>query len=223
MKTVKRLTKPRKSKVVYDRLRDMAIAGEFSGRHAWSVRTLAAAFHTSPAPVVEAVRQLEKEGVFLVHPQRGISINRLDRVQFHQAILLREGIEVQAIRLLAIQGDKNIQTALLKKARVLKKMSRRDLGQYYLAYFRFHWDIVQACQCPMLLEAYDKISVLCMISPDLWGYEIEGDPAKKPDTHAQVIEALASGSPDYAEKILRLHIRSLVFAKNQKNQSGKHR
>jgi DNA-binding GntR family transcriptional regulator len=197
-----------KTKQVYNKLKQMIVTGEFSGDHRWSLRTLAEKFDLSMAPVNVAVRQLENEGLLTVSPQKGISIRQLSVPQIKEANIIREALEVQAIRLLTKKNDAEVIESLHKMAHKIVEAFQVSMKRYYLLDYQFHLHIIKNSGLSLLIQEYEKISTICMISAEFLDLEYFGNNTRNTDSHLQVVEAIESGNPDRAERVLRRHIRS---------------
>lgn len=206
---MKKNKKQTKSQIAYDKTRKMIIAGEFSFGHSWSMRKLAEKFSMSVAPVLEAIRRLEQEGILIAHPQRGITINQLSMTQLSEANIIREGLEIQAIRLLCKKVNARIISKLMKQARKTDlAVEKGNLKESYVLDFELHQEIVQLCECQMLIDEYDKLSLVCMLSCEVLGYDHMNRTEKKQIPHTELIKAIETGNADKAEKIARVHIKS---------------
>ncbi|OHB61504.1 MAG: hypothetical protein A2Y12_06945 [Planctomycetes bacterium GWF2_42_9] len=197
-----------KTVFVYNKLKQMIITGEFSGNHRWSLRTLAQKFKLSMAPVNVAVRQLENEGLLTVSPQKGISIKQLTIPQIKEANLIREALEIQAIRLITLKNDENITNSLYEISCKITEALKTSMKKFYLLDNEFHLQIIKKSGSNLLIHEYEKFSTICMISWEFLGLDYFGNNPKNKDSHMQIVKAIKSGDPDKAEKVLRRHIGS---------------
>ncbi len=198
-----------KTALVYEKLKQMIIAGEFSGASNWSLRKLAKKFNLSVAPVNVAVRQLENEGLFTVSPQKGISIKQLSIPQIKEANVIREALEIQAIRLITMKNDADDINSLYKLACKVNEAFKVSIKKYYVLDHKFHQQIIKYSGLTLLIEEYEKFSTVCMVSAEFLGLDYFGNnPQNKDSSHMKVVNAIKSKNPDNAEKVLREHIRS---------------
>jgi DNA-binding GntR family transcriptional regulator len=197
-----------KTKTVYNKLKQMIVTGEFSGSHNWSLRTLAGKFNLSVAPVNVAVRQLENEGLLTVSPQKGISIKQLSIPQIKETNIIREALEIQAIRLITMQNDADVIDSLYKIACKITEAFKISMKKYYLLDCEFHLKIIKESGLNLLIQEYEKLSTVCMISSEFLGVEYFGNNTNNKDSHLQIVKAIKSGDPDKAERVLRKHIGS---------------
>ena len=90
------LNKERLSDTIYKIIRKKIIAGEFSpGEHIIELE-IARAFNTSQAPVREALRQLQREGLIISVPYEGSFICEVHDDEAKEIFQLRYGIEKTA-------------------------------------------------------------------------------------------------------------------------------
>jgi len=188
----------------------MVLSGQFSDDKPWSIRELAKHFRMSVVPVFGAIKRLEQEGILKVSPQRGIGLNKLSAGQVRQANVVREGLEVQAARILARENnaakiDKLRQLAL-RIRKLVQEGKLQDAG--YMDY-EFHRKLFELADCAILEERYNQIATICLLSMNAWDRDsFDEDTPNAPLRHMTVVEALEKGDPEEADRAIRKHIRS---------------
>lgn len=205
---MKKIQKNTKSAAAYEKLKKMIISGQFSS-HDWSLRKLASRFKMSTVPISEAVRRLEQEEILVAHPQRGISINQLTMSQVQELNIIREAMEIQAARLLAVNGNKQTFDKLLKMAEKIEKLNKENKRKQtpYLD-FKLHKQIVEEADCQILTEKYNQLVTACMVSTGSYDMSNFGNIHELSEGHIELVKAIASGNQDKAEKAIREHIKS---------------
>ena len=206
---MKKSTKATKSQLAYQRIRQLILQGRFSDEHPWSLRELAQKFKMSVVPVTEAIRRLEQEGILQVHPQRGISIRRLSIQEIRQANVIREGMEIQAARLVAQTNHAPTFEQLMKIAQKIEQFAadnRRD--KVHVWDYKLHKKLVEASGCKMLVETYENLLTMSVITTAATGMNCFHLERIETDDHVALIEAIASANPDKAERAIRNHINS---------------
>jgi DNA-binding GntR family transcriptional regulator len=194
----------------YKKLRKMVVSGQFFEPHNWSVRSLAEAYKMSVIPVTEALRRLEQEDIFVVHPQRGISLKRLSVTQLKEANVIREGMEIQASRILAKDCSKETLNKLMVIAKNVEKLlDENNFEEAVVEDFQLHQEIVQSSRCKMLAEKYDQLLTVCLLysETDDMRFFVKPYPTSTND-HVDLVKAIATGDPDKAERAIRKHIHS---------------
>lgn len=87
------------SMVVADTIRSAILRGHFFPGQAMPQEEIAKKFKVSRAPVRDALRQLESEGLIVMHPNRGAEVAKLTSGDVQEIFLIREGLESTALRL----------------------------------------------------------------------------------------------------------------------------
>src|ERR1700754_3976033 len=91
---------------VFERLRGMILALELPPGSPLSRTTLAEQFGVSSTPIRDALMRLEEEGLVEVFPQYATVVSRIDVGLAQQAHFLRQALELEIVKALALQhGD----------------------------------------------------------------------------------------------------------------------
>src|SRR3954454_8063606 len=90
---------------VFDRLRSMIISLELPPGSALSRAALAGQFGVSSTPIRDALMRLDEEGLVEVFPQYATVVSRIDVRRAQQAHFLRQAVELEIVRGLAIRHD----------------------------------------------------------------------------------------------------------------------
>src|ERR1041384_4104949 len=90
---------------VFERLRGMIIALELPPGSPLSRAALAEQFGVSSTPIRDALMRLEEEGLVEVFPQYATVVSRIDVRLAQQAHFLRQALELEIVRLLALKPD----------------------------------------------------------------------------------------------------------------------
>ncbi len=199
---------PLKSVIAYEKLREMILSYELSGTIPWSVRELAKRFGMSSVPVYAAMQRLEHEGSITILPKRGIVVTRLTEDQFRQAYVVREGLEVQAARIVATCGTQEMFDELTRLAEDIVKLVKKDDSPGVVAADRrLHKRMVELAGCDMLTERYEQLAVIFGLSapPSPRTVAVEGE------SHMELVNALKTRNPDIADKAIRKHIIYQTF------------
>lgn len=186
----------------------MIIEREFAPDSHWSIRTLAKRLGLSMAPVNEAVKRLEQEGLLKTRPRSGIDIRQLSATEKSELGIIRQAIEVQAARLIAINTTVKKLSELRQTALKIHKLL--DQGQRKQAAYldvEFHMKMVALSNCKLLTDKYEQISTMCMVASGEWE-DWKGYKATSMESHIRLVDTLASGNPDKAERAIRRHIKA---------------
>src|SRR5262249_33584419 len=90
---------------VFERLRGMIIALELPPGAPLSRAELAGQFGVSSTPIRDALMRLEEEGLVDVFPQHATVVSRVDVRLAQQAHFLRQALELEIVRQLAMNHD----------------------------------------------------------------------------------------------------------------------
>jgi len=195
-----------KAQQAHKKIRKMLIMGYFPFEKRMSLRMLAGQLKISVVPVSEAVRKLEQEGLLITQPQSGIYLRRLKPKEKRQMNLIRQALEVQAARLVALrQPEREIESLRKLAARIKKQVEQGKADLAANSDVEFHRKLVSAAGVPMLLEQYEKIAVVSMVCgmvlPMRWS-------EKENPIHTNLVEALETGDPNKAARAVLNHIKA---------------
>ena len=198
-------SKKTKTQHAYERIRKFLLMGRLPVGKRASLRSLASELKMSVIPVLEAVHRLEQEGLITIQPQSGIYIHKLSPAKKLQMNILRQALEMQAARLIAIAGNTKKTQALRKcsvRIQSLLEQGKSDLAAY--ADWNFHVKLVAAANCRMLTEQYDRIAAIVVLrSMDdglIW-------PIRN-HLHLDIVNSLDSGNPEHAADVVRKHVNA---------------
>ena len=163
-------------------------------------------FGVSRTPLMCALKKLEQEKLVQAIPRRGFYVRRFTKEEVLEAFELREILEGLAAR----RAAEAITPVLAEKLRgFFKDADVSDSGQGVKRYAdedrRFHHFLIEMGGFDLLndiLENYNIITVSYRIDV------MEGlvrHPRETLPEHRALIEAIASGKPDQAERIARQH------------------
>ncbi len=184
----------------------MIMCYEFSDENPWSVRELAERFKMSVVPVYGALKRLEQEGLVTVLPHRGISVKRLTPMQIQEALVVREGLEIQAARMVAKRGSKEVLDTLREMTdKIVQYVKEDNFEDAVYADTKWHEFMVTSAGCGLLTDRFDQLTIICRLTG---GPLLTPTAAVDQKSHLQLLEALESRDPDIAEKAIRDHLGS---------------
>lgn len=168
------------------------------------------------APVRDAVRRLEAEGLVQVIPQRGISVASLDASLLRESFELRLALETFAIRRVAAEGDPSAVVEIGVELRGIAEAAGASFTDELAAAAldadrRLHTTIIASLGNHTLLETFrsgfDKMWYLR--SNRRFTYERF---VKATIEHLAIVEAVAGRDPDAAVAALEQHIDASMKA-----------
>lgn len=203
-------TRPKESKAqrAYREIRRMIFEGEFSTSRRWSQRGISRLLGMSMVPVSEAVRRLEQQKLLKTKSRSGIRLRMPTDQEHRDMLILREAIEVQAAHMIAQRH----RPPLGKLRRLGVRLGKfLQAGKYPEAIYtdcEFHRELVALAGSPLLSERFDEIT-LCLVNSTGWNdlSSWASGETQSPDNHVALVEALAGGKPDRAERAIRNHIK----------------
>ena len=192
---------------VSDIIHASIINGLFEAGERLTESKLAKQLKTSRAPVREALRNLEKEGLLVYFPHRGYFVREVDLNDIEEIFELRDALEELAISLLISRADdKDIRSL----EDIVSKMEDLELKNEVIQATeldtRFHEQICRSSGNKYLLNVWEsmraqiRIAVLaCNSSFPVYDGFVEG--------HRAVLEAIKTKDVGAAKAAIRNHIR----------------
>ena len=164
----------------------------------------------------DAFLQLQQEGLVEVYPQSRTVVTKIDVDQAREAQFLRVSIEVETIRTLALDPDKQkLATAqqILSQQR-LAFLERGDLSSFSLLDGSLHLSLCTAVGHPELWELVvrrsghiDRLRRLNLPDP--------GKAATILAEHAEILQAVLSSKAADAERAIRKHLSGTLSEADQ--------
>jgi GntR family transcriptional regulator, rspAB operon transcriptional repressor len=191
---------------VFERLRGMIISLALPPGSPLSRAALAEQFGVSSTPIRDALMRLEEEGLVDVFPQYATVVSRVDVHLAQQAHFLRQAVELEIVRMLAISHDAALITELKKTiARQQQFAKAGDFEKFMAADNEFHAQIYAATDKQDIWSLVrsrsghiDRLRQLHLPSP--------GKAQDIVRHHKLITTAIAAGEPDEAQKHLRTHL-----------------
>ncbi|WP_375464847.1 GntR family transcriptional regulator [uncultured Methylobacterium sp.] len=148
----------------------------------------------SRAPVREAARLLESQGLLVASPRRGFSVRVLAPDDIDELYDLRLCIERHAALLAAERLTPATRDALRAQLSVLDgTAARNDLAAQVEEDYRFHRLICEAAGSRRMLRLFDDLAAEMRVVIGLIG-RLYDDPARIARTHAPVLAAIEGGN-----------------------------
>jgi DNA-binding GntR family transcriptional regulator len=191
---------------VFERLRGMIIALDLPPGSPLSRAALASQFGVSSTPIRDALMRLAEEGLVDVFPQHATVVSRIDIRLAQQAHFLRQALELEIVRILALAGEKppvaKLDQLITRQQQVAKA---GDFEGFMAADNDFHAELYAAADKHDLWTLVrsrsghiDRLRRLHLPSP--------GKAQDIVRHHRLIAKAIGSGEPDQAQRHLRTHL-----------------
>jgi len=189
----------------YRSLRKMVLEGELAPGQRVSQLYIARSLRCSTVPVVEALRRLESEGLFVKEPRKMARVRVLVAAEVEGLFLVRQALEMASARLCAqrIQdGDIEELSALATKFE--QAASVEDDRTSDQLDVEIHRAIVRFARCPLLEQELDRLHLIERTVPG--GLTSQVDWKAYRTSHNALIQAICHRDPDSAEYLMKKHI-----------------
>lgn len=192
------------SKKVYSEVLDRILTGDWKPGHVFNRRQIALELKVSVAPVLEAMLELESEGLIVTAPRKGTRVRAVDEKEVRGRLIVREALECAAARLYC---GAPIEQHLPRLQKMAVEIDAGDWSSPVRLKLevRFHHYLVSLAGVPALTDAFERVMKLGLL------YAIQlfvpADASGPTSSHADLLEALKTTDPDVAEAAIRTHAR----------------
>lgn len=191
---------------VYLMLRDEIAQGRLEPGTKLVRRKLSQNMGVSTIPIMDALRQLERDGLVEHRCYSGTCVRCFSEQSLRDDIQLREALETQVARLCAQQKDRiDLNSLYYLAGQVDGVMLGHDSLDHegMQLHMRFHMALSQAANCPPLHEQLEKLwyremMLACWASSCL-------KPVPK-NWHHDLVSVIASGNVQKADDQARMHV-----------------
>lgn len=199
----------RAAEQAYRTIRDQILAGTLPGGHWLREADLAREIGVSRTPVRESLHRLAAEGLVLYQQNRGMQVQSWRIEDLEEIFDLRALLEPWGCGLAASSGlaDVDELDRLAKGMDDAVSGARPDLATLTDLNNRFHTNVLQASGNSRLEGLVDSIVRIPLVSRTFSLYSRE-DLARSLAHHHEIAQAIRSRDPDWAEAVMRAHIRA---------------
>jgi len=191
---------------VYERMRELIVSLALPPGSPLSRAALAEQFGVSSTPIRDALMRLDKEGLVEVFPQYATVVSKIDVGLAQQAHFLRQALELEIVRILALAPDATLVIDLNRIIAMQQQFAKAgDFPRFMAMDTEFHeklydaadkrglWDLIRSRSGHI-----DRLRRLHL--PTL------GKAQAIVRDHKLIAKAIATGQPDEAQKHLRAHL-----------------
>ena len=190
----------------YTAIREAILSGLLKPGERLVEVNLARQLGVSRAPVREALRQLETEGLVVTQPHRGTYVAEFSAHDLWEIYTLRAAVEGLAVHLVASDPStevvERLEDLVDRMRRAAQEGDRDRLSQLDM---RFHETICKAAQHQRLLEAWQGMYAQIQMFISITGHH-KISPDQLVAYHEEVLNAIRSRDPERAEALLKDHI-----------------
>ena len=203
----------------YLRLREAIVSGELLPDQRLVEAELGEAFGLGRAAVRTALVRLEQDRLVSREPHRGAKVRRVSVEEAVEILEARAALESLAVRHAAeraSEADVAELRAILAEMRRL--LDEGDLQGVSEANGRLHRRLLDASGhatarrlCATLASQTVRFQFRTILAP--------GRPARSLEEHTAIVDAVAAGDPDAAERAMRTHLAGVADALRQRREA----
>ncbi|HKX76765.1 MAG TPA: GntR family transcriptional regulator [Acidimicrobiia bacterium] len=193
-------------------LREAIVSGEIPPGSPIRLQEYVDRLSMSSVPIREALRFLEQKGLIERRPHRGVIVSEMSAADLEDTYNIRLDLESMAVRKAAVRIAEKDRQHLLGLVNEYEAALRADNGTAPDVHTKLH----------MAIYDFADSRWLRLLLPSLWDNSeryrrlqlpVRGTIEQRVEEHRLLVEAVASGDPDTAEKELRAHLsRTMVAA-----------
>lgn len=194
------------SQRVLEELRRSIIKGDLRPGERLIESTIAVEMEISRAPVREAIRMLEQEGLVINQPRHGPSVVALTAEDISPLYRVRAALEELAVRLVIENAsDEALETLAQLVDAITTAAERGDANAVIDADLSFHEALCEHSQNPFLIKLYQSIGAQVRIAFALYDARY-ADLAELALQHRHVLESLRRRDADSAAALMQAHV-----------------
>ncbi|RSN44443.1 MULTISPECIES: GntR family transcriptional regulator [Actinomadura] len=214
----------RAADVAYDAVRRMILSGDAAAGSRLGESELAETLGLSRTPVREALQRLGSDGLVEVLPHRGARVVAWTREDLAEIFELRALLEpYAAARAARIGRDAAVLADLAALCDAMEAAAAdRDLGALARLNSGFHAAVIDASRNRRLPGMLASVVHAPLIVGTFRRYDA-AELDRSMNHHREIVAAIAAGDPDWAEAVMRAHIRAAAANLNRKDDDERTR
>jgi DNA-binding GntR family transcriptional regulator len=164
----------------------------------------------SRAPVSEAIARLAEEALVDVFPQHGSFVAPIRAEDVRESLFIRTALEVEAIRRVTQMADPELLAQLEENlAAQAGALAEGDLATFYDLDEALHAAIFAALNAPRASRLLDAARAP-LDRPRRLRLPDQGRPEATYAEHRRLVDAIASGDPEFAAAAMRAHLAQVA-------------
>jgi DNA-binding GntR family transcriptional regulator len=190
---------------VYEALRRAIVRGALGPGQRVNEAEIARQMQISRAPVREAIRQLERDGLLASVPRRGTTVATLAPADVEEMFTLRADLEARAtVRAVSRLDQDDLASLEGLLLRMATAGAAGDMAGLLDADIEFHRIIVEAADWPHLQQIWETLHPRT-VSPHVVRALVGWSAREHAARHRAIIDALRHGDADAAAEVVRNH------------------
>jgi DNA-binding GntR family transcriptional regulator len=194
----------------YQLIREQILTGRRAGGEWLREGELADSFGVSRTPIREALRRLTAEGLVRYERNRGVQVQMWTVRDLDEIFSLRSVVEPWGCRLAALSGRADLDL-LAELAAAMDEIAPdgrpTDVDRLTELNNRFHRTILEAADNSRLTAVIEAVVQVPLVWRTFTRYSPEAL-RRSLAHHHELVAALAAADPDWAESVMRSHIRA---------------
>ena len=215
MTTLARASFGTQSGYAYAQLREWIVTGKLPRGERIATQRTADELGMSRMPVRDALRQLASEHLVTGGDGRNWAVARFTPEDVLGAVVVREALESDSIRRCTERATAvDIERLRSMAARLDDPEDAWESARDVELEERFHLEIARIAGCRVLYEEIRRWITVIVTAAILSGGPHRGHP------HGEIVERIAAGDADKAERAMREHVRSHGLVERAKAHAG---
>lgn len=170
---------------------------------------IASAIDMSRMPVREAFRRLATEGLLVLRPNRGAIVVTLTLDDIEEIFEMRGVLEGLAVRHAVDNFDATARDDLEHLLNRMEYARQADTGDWLATHRNFHEYVCALSRRQRLMRQISGLHTALEPYLRLWLINVNQPvSANVQSEHREIVEAMASGDPERAERVMQEHIRT---------------
>ena len=191
----------------YQAILQKILTGELAPGARLVRRSLAVALGVSPIPVLEALKRLEQDGLVEYRARWGNIVTIPTKEKVTNMFILREAIECQVSRILAVSATAVQADSLRAAAADLDRVRFESEDTLLVAdfHYRLHMMMAEAAGVESLTAALSRINFFWLLCKGAQHRKSKSELQRY--WHTALIETTLKDGPEAADRAMREHIR----------------
>jgi DNA-binding GntR family transcriptional regulator len=194
---------------ICERLRNAILSGDLAAGTKLVEADLAQTFGVSRGPIREALRELSREGLVVDLPRRGTFVCTLTQADLAEVYLVREALELVAVREVTANATDAELAALAESHRVMDATWRGDdWNAAITADAWFHLTLIKLAKNKRMETIYEQMgaqTVLLLVTASTSDVSLRGAPLQA--IHRAIADAVVARDVEAAREAIADHYR----------------